>query len=331
MGFERLVGQETIIKVLRQYIADDRLPHALLFSGPQGSGKSTMALLLAQFLNCKAFASPCESCISCNNITTGQHPDVVVVEAEGQNIKIDQIRAAKRRFIYFTHGPGRRVCLIEDAHNLTSEAAASLLKILEEPPERLVFILTTAYPSRLPPTVLSRCQQFMMKRLSDHEMAGLLAKSYPAFSAEDIDLAVRLGEGIPGRALDILGDAEWGARRQEIYKLGAKMIAPDQPGADQYLLDEARSWVERKDLTYLLELLAAFFRDGLFWALCRDPAVLTDITRQAFWEMQNISASALLDCLKIINKTRRMLFSNVNLTLAIENAFLQIRGRIENV
>ncbi|NLI70202.1 MAG: DNA polymerase III subunit delta' [Firmicutes bacterium] len=331
MGLERLVGQEMIIKVLRHYLVNDRLPHALLFSGPQGTGKSTMALLIAQFLNCTAPAPPCGECISCKGIAAGRHPDVVVVEAEGQSIKIDQIRAARKQFVYIAHGPGRRVCIIEDAHDLTPEAASSLLKILEEPPERLVFILTTFNPSRLPPTVVSRCQHFMMRRLNDREMADLLSQKSPASSEEDIDLAVKMGEGIAGRALEILVDGEWGARRQEAYDLGARMVAPGQSAVDQYLLDRAQSWVERKDLPYLLELLATFFRDGLFWSLCRDPMMLTDITRQAFWEKHNTSDSVLMDCLKILNRTRRMLFSNVNLTLAIENVFLQIRRRVENV
>lgn len=331
MGFERLVGQETTIKVLRHYLVSDRLPHALLFSGPQGTGKSTMALLIAQFLNCTAHAPPCEDCIPCKGIAGGKYPDVVVVEAEGQSIKIDQIRAVRRQFVYIAHGPGRRVCIIENAHDLTPEAASSLLKILEEPPERLVFILTTLNPSRLPPTVVSRCQHFMMRRLSDRQMTDLLSAKSPESSEEDIDLAVKTGEGIAGRALEILVDAEWGVRRQEVYNLGAKLVAPGQPVVDRYLLDKAQSWVERKDLPYLLELLATFFRDGLFWSLCRDPVMLTDVTRQAFWEMQNASDSVLMDCLKILNRTRRMLFSNVNSTLAIENVFLQIRRRVENV
>ncbi len=329
MGFERLAGQELLINVLQSSMAEGKLSHAILFTGPQGSGKSTIALLLAQALNCTGEPVPCDECNSCRSVANGHHPDVVVVEKEGRWIKIDQLREVKKRFFFFSHGAGNRVCLIEDAHNFTPEAAASLLKILEDPPDRLIFILTTAYPSRLPVTILSRCQHYVMKRVSEEKIRDILKKVKPEATQEELTLAVKLGEGIPGRARDILSKDEWAERRNLVNALGQKIVTGHI--TEKELFSEAKIWTERKDISQLLELLSFFFKDGLFWSLCRDSRIITDNTLQPFWEKINVDAYILKDCIETLNNTRKMLQTNVNLILAVENVFLQIRGRIRNV
>lgn len=329
MGFERLAGQESITGVLRNSIAQGNLAHAVLFAGPDGSGKSTLALLVAGALNCTGEPVPCEECISCRNVMKGQHPDVAFVEQDGRRIKIDQIREVKKKFFYFAHGRGKRVCLIDDAHNLTAEAAASLLKILEDPPDGLIFILTTAYPSRLPATILSRCQHYRMKRLSNEMMRELLKEIKPDVTEEELDLAVNQGEGIPGRARDIMLNEEWAKRRELVYELGKKLVTGDI--TERELLAEAKEWTDRKDLGQLMELFSFFMRDGLFWNLCRDPGMLSDAGLKSFWEHNIIDAAVMKECLEILNNTRKMIQTNVSLVLAVETVFLQIRGRFKDV
>ncbi len=329
-GFDRLFGQEKNIEVIKKLIAKGTLSHALLLTGPPGSGKSSLALLIAQALNCAQSAEgPCEICVSCRKIRDGNHADVIVVEPEERSIKIDPLREVKKRFIYYPQEQGIRVCLIEDAHCLTSAAAAALLKIMEEPPERLVFLLTTSYPSGLPSTILSRCQHYLMQRLDNMEMEEYLREFSPGATESEITLAKNLSEGLPGRAQDIVLNQVWGERREMVYNVGEKLISPDI--SEKELLGEAKKWVDREDLTQLLELLANFFKDGMVWKLSEDSFQLFDKDLHEFWREYKIGAMKLKSCLELVNDTRKMLLTNINRLLGVENLFLQIRGRIFDV
>jgi len=327
-GFEQLRGQETVINALQKAIEDGRLGHAILFSGPPGSGKSTLAMLTAQALNCEAEGlSPCEECLSCLKLARGNHPDVVVVEPQERSLKIDQLREVRGSFIYHNYEAESRVCIIEEAHKMTGAAAATLLKIMEEPPPQLVFILTTPYPSWLPATILSRCQHYGLQRLSDKKMESFLQETFPEASPEEIAMAVRLGEGIPGRALDVISQDEWVYRQEMVYGFGKKLISPVL--AEHELFKEARNWAEREDLHVLMELLAMFFKDGLMWKLCGDEYSLPDESWEDFWNNCVFDDDLVLqNCLELVNNTRKRLLTNINTTLALENLFLQIRGRI---
>ena len=326
-GFNRLLGQDTASRALQGALKENRLSHALLFSGPPGSGKSTMAFLLAQAINCaNRDAAPCEECRPCSKVAAGTHQDVVRVEPEKKSLKIDQLREVKKRFAYHTYETGSRVCILEDADKLTDAAAASLLKIMEEPSANLVFILTSSYPSQLPNTILSRCQRYVMQRLKDEQMTILLRQAKPEATSEEIAMAVNLGEGIPGRARDVLLNEEWEERRQTVYAAGEKMISTLVPEKD--LLEEGQNWAQRTDLPDLLELLSVYFKDGLMWKICGDPMAMVDQGQKDFWQARQLTELELQKCLEIVNNSRRKLLSNINSTLALETLFLQIRGRM---
>ncbi len=329
-GFDQLLGQEKNIEVIKKSISKGTLAHALLITGPPGSGKSSLALLIAQALNCvQKTEAPCEACLSCRKIKEGNHADVAVVEPEERSIKIDPLREVKKRFIYYPQEQGTRVCLIEDAHCLTPAAAAALLKIVEEPPDKLVFLLTTPYPSRLPSTILSRCQHYLMQRVDDIEMEEYLREISPGAAESEIALAKNLSEGLPGRARNIILNEVWGERREIVYNVGEKLLSPEI--SERELLEEAKRWVEREDLAQLLEMLSHYFKDGMIWKLSKDSSQLFDKDLHEFWMKYKIDAMNLKSCLELINDTRKMLLTNVNKLLAVENLFLQIRGRIFNV
>lgn len=183
--FAQVVGQEHVKSVLVAALARGRIGHAYLFSGPRGVGKTTTARLLAMAVNCEAepSARPCGSCEACRLIRSGSHPDVIELDAASNN-SVDDVRELRERVRLSTMRGSKRVWVLDEAHMLSRAAANALLKTLEEPPENLIFVLATTEPEKLPPTILSRCQHFRFRRLSEAEIAGKLQRLCQERAAE---------------------------------------------------------------------------------------------------------------------------------------------------
>lgn len=169
--FSEMTGQDHITRTLSNALSTQRLAHAYLFSGPRGTGKTTAAKILARAMNCVDYPSPepCGKCPSCLNIGAGVSIDVIEMDA-ASNRGIDEIRELRERS-RFASGESRfKVYIIDEAHMLTPEACNAFLKTLEEPPQNVVFILATTDPSRLPSTIVSRCQRFDFHLLTVYQI-----------------------------------------------------------------------------------------------------------------------------------------------------------------
>src|SRR6195256_6841420 len=173
--FESLVGQEHVVKALRNALDQKRLHHAYLFSGTRGVGKTTLARILAKCLNCETgiSSSPCGKCSACVEIDAGRFVDLLEVDA-ATNPKVDEMRELLDTAQYMPAVGRFKVYIIDEVHMLSRHAFNSMLKTLEEPPEHVKFILATTDPQRLPVTILSRCLQFNLKPLSPPLIAGHL-------------------------------------------------------------------------------------------------------------------------------------------------------------
>lgn len=199
--FAQLVGQEHVKDVLVAALRQERVGHAYLFSGPRGVGKTTSARLLAMAVNCEVedpAARPCGVCESCRLVREGRHPDVTELDAASNN-SVDDVREL-RELVRLAPLRGRqRVWVLDEAHMLSRAASNALLKTLEEPPAKLVFILATTEPEKLPPTILSRTQHFRFRRLSEPEIRGKLARlcqEHEAAADEDaLALVARAADG----------------------------------------------------------------------------------------------------------------------------------------
>jgi len=192
--FGEVVGQEHVIDVLGRAVRVGRIGHAYLFSGPRGVGKTTTARLLAMAANCEnedAAARPCGVCESCRLVQAGAHPDVTELDAASNN-SVEDVRDLREKVGLAALRGGMRVWILDEAHMLSRAAANALLKTLEEPPPGLLFVLATTEPEKLPPTILSRCQHFRFRRLSDDEIEGKLASLCQASGTTAEEDALRL-------------------------------------------------------------------------------------------------------------------------------------------
>jgi len=172
-SFTEIVGQEHITTTLRNAIERDRIAHAYLFSGPRGTGKTSTARIMGKCINCESgpTATPCNVCPVCTAITKDKLFDVIEIDA-ASNRGIDDVRDLKEKVRVPPTQARRKVYIIDEVHMLTREAFNALLKTLEEPPDHVLFIMATTEPQKLPPTILSRCQRFDFRRLTDEEIAN---------------------------------------------------------------------------------------------------------------------------------------------------------------
>lgn len=167
-GFDEIVGQETIVKTLKNQILSKRIAHAYLFCGTRGTGKTSAARIVAQAVNCEnpINASPCHECKSCKSIANESSLDVFEMDA-ASNSKVDEIRDLLEKVQYPPQFSRYKVYIIDEVHMLSNAAFNALLKTLEEPPSYMIFILATTEPQKLPATILSRCQRFDFGRINE--------------------------------------------------------------------------------------------------------------------------------------------------------------------
>src|SRR5580698_10355130 len=210
--FSDLVGQSHVSSTLANAIKNDRVAHAYIFSGARGVGKTTAARILAKALNCAQgpTSEPCNQCDACREITAGNSLDVLEIDA-ASNRGIDQIRELREMVRYAPAGGRFKVVLLDEAHMLTSEASNALFKTLEEPPDRVIFVMATTEPENLADTIRSRSQHFHFRALTFAEITGRLeeiaAKENLKIEPGALAVIARMAEGSLRDALSLLEQA----------------------------------------------------------------------------------------------------------------------------
>ena len=211
-NFDEIVGQAVITETLKNAIRLNRVSHAYLFCGPRGTGKTSTARILAKAVNCvkPVDTNPCNKCDICEEITDGTSIDVIEIDG-ASNRGIDEIRQLRESTRFMPAKYKYKVYIIDEVHMLTEPAFNALLKILEEPPAHIIFIMATTDFHRIPPTILSRCQIFSFKKITTPEMKGhlidVLKRENVAYEDDAISLVVRNADGCVRDALSLIDEA----------------------------------------------------------------------------------------------------------------------------
>lgn len=324
MVFDDVAGQEHITKTLKNEIKTGNLAHAYLFCGTRGTGKTSTAKILARAVNClnPKDGNPCNECEICKGILDDSILDVVEMDGASRN-KVENIREIIDDVAFLPTRAKKKVYIIDEVHMVTTQAFNALLKTLEEPPEHVLFILATTELNKIPPTVLSRCQRFDFKRITQSAITDRLKKIADAsgrkITPEALQMVAELGDGSMRDSLSIL-EQVLGYTNEEIgydellsimgiadhdalFSL-CQSIAENDGGQALSVFD---SVIENgKEPEVFIDRLTHFLRDVLVTKITRDPEQIVNTSKEHLTKMKSLaeafSREKLIFALKTLNE-----------------------------
>ena len=319
-NFDELVGQEAIKQTLENSLKIQKISHAYLFSGPRGTGKTSVARLFAKALNCeKGNGEICNECSNCRAINEGSHPDVIEIDA-ASNSGVDEVRELIEKVKYAPIQGKYKVYIIDEVHMMTNSAFNALLKTLEEPPSYVVFILCTTEPYKLLPTILSRCQRYEFKKITDAELKKLIThvlKEEGVSATNDaINLIVELANGGARDSLSLLDQvisyAGSNIEEEDVIKMFGLVSSQDKirllenikDGNTLKVLKTYDEFIIRNiDLSRLVNELLTLLKDSLVYLKTRDKSLITSSKEEDAKEiMLKFDESELLSYIDLLLK-----------------------------
>jgi len=330
-GFSSIIGQAKPVKLLTTLLQRETLPHALLFTGIDGVGKRTAAKTLAMACNCvpsnrlsahpkdPVLDLPCGQCRSCRKIESGTHPDILALAPTDGIIRIAQVRQLCETLSLKPYEARRRVVVLADAQALNPEAGNALLKVLEEPPDRTLLILTARQRSDLLPTIVSRCQHIRFGPLAASHVAKLLTASRD-LDPEAAGIIAQLSHGSFTRALKLHRD-NWITRRDWLIdgltKLPSQTVTLKLAWAAQLGQNKAH-------LEDALEVLQIWLRDLAVYRHNPQKIINKDLTEKIQYASQGVDPKAFIAKIHVLAKTQKKIEANANIRLALETMVLQL-------
>lgn len=319
-AFRELTGHEKIKASLTAALTSNRVSHAYLFYGPPGVGKKTAGLAFARALLCSGGGDDaCEVCDDCIRSRRGVHPDLHLIRPDGASIKIRQLRDICGEAVFTSFGEGRQVFLVEQAERMTTAAANSFLKTLEEPVAGVVFILVTDDAAAIPSTVLSRCLCYRFSSLSREDVVTIIERE--AGHAGQAYALAALSGGSPGRALALLDGL---AGRDRALQLALNLAA----GRRTAVPAPPEELSGREDAQEFVNHLAVLFRDVMVMQQAGRNELLINIDRRD--DIAGLAGAygrrEVLDILLTAEETARRLAGNANQRLALDALLLKIAG-----
>lgn len=347
--FEEIAGQEHITKTFKNALKNNKIAHAYLFSGPRGTGKTSIAKIIAKAVNCEKapVENPCNECDICRGIENNSISDVIEIDAASNN-GVDEIREIRDKVKYLPGVARYKVYIIDEVHMLSTGAFNALLKTLEEPPKHVIFILATTEPHKIPATIHSRCQRFDFRGVSVpemvHRMNTIIAEEQIDISKEAIKVIAESAEGGMRDAISLLD--------QVVSYTNKKVIVDDVHAikgtvSNEKLLDVAHAIYNNnsvdaiklldelislgKEAPRLVENLIKFYRDMLVYknTNTEDEDQLI-FSNELFIELSNkLSNNMIFFYIDILNKTQNDMKWTNNAKLYMELALIKMVDRVE--
>jgi len=325
--FADIVGHQRPRRLLSRALRGQRLPHAYLFSGPEGVGKATLARELAATLFCRQDGEhgPCGQCPACRQYGSGNHPDFIHVLPDGAAIKINQIREIKKQLAFAPLSAPTRIILIEEAQTMRREAGNSLLKMLEEPPPDNLFLVVASDAQPILPTILSRCQVLSFAPLAEEETIKVILRHAPELGHTRAGLLARIAAGAPGTALAMKDGAGLDIFSQIVTAL-AKTGVPPSAAIEDALHLAGRMAAASDELTLILDLLLILYKELSIALLTGTDIELLietgskerELLRER-WQLPQLS-----DKIQAIEHARQALARNCNRGLVCETLLLSL-------
>jgi DNA polymerase-3 subunit delta' len=325
-----LLGHEWAVTQLMEQIVQDKLRHAYLFTGPQGIGRRTLALRLAQALNCPQPAGtgePCQTCRTCQQIERMQHPDLAIVQAEqrGGTLKVEQIRELQRSLSLAPYAARYRVAVLLHFEEANASASNALLKTLEEPAAQVVLIITAESAESLLPTIVSRCEVLRLRTLPVDQVRLWLQARW-GLSPEQAHLLAHISGGRPGYALRLHQEPDLFNRRQAWLTELLHLLAARRVERFAYAENLAK---DKDSLRQALFAWLSLARD----VLLRSAGSIAPVTNPHLsTEIESLAARMPLETAQAfvadLEKTLELIDKNVNARLATEVLFLNLPQQV---
>jgi DNA polymerase-3 subunit delta' len=349
------IGNAQVVHLLRRAVEQDRLPHALIFAGPSGVGKCTLAVLLAQHLNCLSPAGsdacgeciacrkvlavlrsrylacltpkgqvPCGGCASCR-ILSSQHPDVRLVgpEPDKTTISIDQVRNLIAEICYQPFEGSYRVVILDPAEQMRQEAHNSLLKTLEEPPSRTIIILVTTKPFELLSTIRSRSRTLQFSGIPQHQIEDFLVRR-EGCAPDEARMAASLSRGSLAAALDFDGELYQELREKALRFSSLLLTRGSFSEASAIASFLAKDKKEKERFSIWLECLEALLQDVYFAHVAPERMIQSDLLVELKKLVRAGSRAEVVSAIEAVKNLRRSLPRNVQRQLALESLFLSV-------
>ena len=344
--FEDVVGQEHIVKTLKNQIKNNNIGHAYLFSGTRGTGKTSTAKIFARAVNClnPINEEPCNECEICVDTLNDNIMDIVEIDAASNN-SVDDIRELRESVKYTPSKARYKVYIIDEVHMLSQGAFNALLKTLEEPPSYVIFILATTEPHKIPATILSRCQRFDFKRVSSKDIASRMAyickKENIEAEEKALSLISRNSQGALRDALSILDQCmSFGNEKieyndviellgtvniDELFELSQSIIDENTKKSLQ-ILNEFIIW--GKDIRNLINDLIDHFRNLMVCKVSKDLDEIISLPEESIERLkeqsENININDLIRILNILSETQDSMKSSSNTRILAEVTIMKI-------
>ncbi len=344
--FEEVVGQQHVTRTLANAIENDRVAHALLFAGPRGTGKTTVARILAKAMNCEQgpTARPCNRCSSCTEITAGNAVDVFEIDGASNN-SVDQVRELRENVRYMPARSRFKIYIIDEVHMLSIAAFNALLKTLEEPPDHVMFMFATTEAHKIPVTILSRCQRYDFRRIAlaavvEHmqKLCGLEGYAVDekglwriaqeaggsmrdALSLLDQVMACSEGGAAHEEVMEVLGVID----RRVLFDISAAVLSRDLP-AVLAGIDEV--YERGHEMDRFFADLVEHFRNLMVVKMAADAARLVDLPASEIEQMQaqtaDVPVEALQRVLDLLLREAAAVRLSMQPRLSLEMAFVRI-------